>query len=1591
MKRKLLLFLTMLCVSIGTWADQVSFGSKGSWYEINGTTVTIHVAEDHDLGRDNSSVYSTLAAVSPALTKIVFDSESQLSGTDVRGDFINQLSSVETVDFSGATFTGGNTNYYLGNYSKVKKLILNGVTSDKEIQIANNNVLQAVFITTTTATDVTFTNNSALTGIIKNEKVNTSATFTWTGTYKTFHAIDQVNYTKDAEDVDKTALIVEGSMGADDVANLDVLNDVSGELRLLDLSGVTLTSDDNTFPFSGNRNLYSVVLPKGLSDVDKTWFTGCSNLYAAVTYNDGVTDLKAYISTPGTLKNVFMDLWRSGAVEAGGGTYQNNSCELVNYAGITDGASYSNLQNTVTSVKISGTFNSNDIGGNCGNYSSDGHVAFDKDDIEYDNAAGVATGGRAADGAMRQVDYSSHIATLDLSDAIPQIPTDLRLAAFATNYKNLKVVKLPTDETVTEIPRDCFNGSDLAGITSLCIPYNFQVIGARAFNALKSLYHVYTTDPDSEIKVDNGAVTAVSEGVETFVYGEEAATAEKLYGTITLPANLKKIESFAFAGQTRIKDLYVLAEEAPECHVDAFSTSMYVGNNTYDKGSITDGVISRDAYTQGNYNFITLLHYPRTAKTPNIQRYTDPTREYSVATGERDGNGNTLYYPNQSEFVYAYLQGSYGYLWKAWDDSRNWYDNELTSGYGDNATLDQSSHLVNIGTRGQNSANNLWENNTYANKNDRSFYDVTMGDGNVANEATAPSGLKPYYNTIWEEAQLYPQAEMSTVAYFKYVAANEEDFANGITLYTKSGDDYSEYTGATVPEGTYYKRVQQQKVDEDGNLAYNSCSAGHFVKDFKYVPAADGAYVEVATADGYTAVTSPVDGVSTYYSDESGTEVTPKVGSGFWYQDGMKNVFTELSNEDKAGDIRDRDQYYYADGTLQDVYFNSNHNPLWYPSGETEVVNKCTQLVGAYSNAENLWNTAETNNVTDIYVQRDGKYVLGMPTLNGNKLIKDGDSYIEVSVLQPKGTTYYGQSGDYYYEVQLNNVQISEAAYYSTGTEEQPVYLSSDKYIAGKDWYEKNGDNYTAVTKMDWWNYARDINSTTFYYLSGSDKNIVTAENTDYDSSVTYYTDNAGTSEATTVNFNTTYYVQAYTYAYEEYNGQEGTRVAKVEYIRAATNEEIADASIAKYCPDMVDVEYHDIKDSHDYRGWHQFVLTAYAYNGTTPMEPLKSFITDNDWWTICEPYDLRYKDMIKFFGTEDGNKIPYLSKLMYVVRDVENQRITLMFSKNLMEYKEQFNSNEGSNVETRVHGTIDDKTKWTDAELAENPVILHAGVPYLIRPNLTFTDGKAVRQFDNYKKDNEELYTRLNNAQNQSGEQQKNLVYNGIYTVPAFVVGYESADAVSEGTLDNGELSIAMKDGTTFTYKDSQHGGEKLQYGGKAVDFKISSEYKYSFVGSFYKSVMPQYSYFLGWDSKNNRATFWYSEIQDETGWNWNNETGIICPNFDIEKEEIHKASGLNDPARWTITNASGVSSLSSDDFKTTSAGGAKAYGMENGGVSMVGDNEATGIEEIATSENIVGESISVYNVNGVFMGNSVEGLAKGLYIVNGKKYVVK
>ncbi len=982
------------------------------------------------------------------------------------------------------------------------------------------------------------------------------------------------------------------------------------------------------------------------------------------------------------------------------------------------------------------------------------------------------------------------IKVIDLSQAI--IP-DEYCADIVPGYgfvtTDLREFWIPEDPNFKTLPADFMNCS--AAIHQICIPGNIETIRTRAF-AGTNINYIWTTGPDANVRYDNGATFVTGTGndaVRTQRYktqvGENYTPTASFnpvdeypifqagddnsfnYGTFTLPAGLKLIERFAFFSSTSVSDVYILNPVAPECHVDAFNSSQYHANNTVQASGIKeetddDGnkvkIITRDAYNNGINQPMAMLHYPEDTTDPNIQRYTDPTREYSIATGDRDGKGNMLYFPTQTEFEVAEWQGTYGYVWNAWNIERTWYNQEITLGTGQGwYGGDFNSTGGHDQAGGQAKANQFYIENpnpnptTGVDKTDRSFYDVTLGDNNQPGEVANPAGLQPYYNTVWKGFQLYPQME-----------------TEGVT------DGQGNPVMETVPV-----------YDQNGKIIYDEAAAG-------------------ATYEGnYT---------------RSEVDVYNKADDGEYCH--------QLTRDDNG-------QYIIS------YSYTENANGEWCKAPWD-------------SNVWTKWESWMGN------IQR----------------------YDQVATGLTRFTDQYGQ----------------------------PRFNLSDDYVL----YDTYNSEYKTLLER----FNKEV---------------------DYE-----YT--------------------------------------------AATSSDAGPF----YTMRTQEVQVQNVTKQNDYRGWHQFVLAGYGYNGVVPNEPIRSFISDNDWWTICEPYDLKYSELIDFFGTNNGIgevKKPYLSKLMYVIRDVEKGKITLMFSKNLMEYKEEI-AEDG-----QVHGTIDDKTKWTAEELAADPVILHKGVPYLIKPNLMVDDkGNIIgtRQFNIYKSDNPELYNRLNEAATLGAGAQASMIYDGEYTVPAYVVGLEKEGAGTEAVESSGTKTITNKDGSSFTYMDSENGG-KLVYGGKEVEYKISSDFTYTFVGSLYKSLMPQYCYFLGWDSKKGKAAFWYSAVQDKSGWNWNNETGIICPNFDTATK-IHSATGFNDPARWTIADANSTS-LQPDDIRMPSGAGAKSYTMDFGGTNFFEIDEeedgiVTEIEEVKAQGNGV---LNVYSVNGVYMGNSVEGLAKGLYIVNGQKYVVK
>ena len=1561
--RKLLLFFAMLCVSIGAWAEQVSFGSEGSWYEIDGTTLTIYVAKNHDLGNHSFDVLNSLGDAKNGITKIVYNKNSNMSGSDAVESFIDQFTSVETIDLSGVTLQGADDSYYFGSYDNVKSLILADVTADKLIEIAGNSALQAALVTPTTQTTVKFSNNnSENAGIIINEKVTKDGTFAnkWIGTISSFETYNQ-DFIPNATTTTAKKLIVTGTMSSNDTPNVSILSNLSEDIRLLDMSGVTLQNiaGSNVFPFGTNPHLYSVVLPQNLEDVQAWWFEGCTNLYAAISYDTDATRLVSYVKTPGRLKTTILD-----AVKGGNTDFASDR----SYIG--GGISMPALASSIDEIKLSGTLNAVDISsGDVECIDSEGHVGYQGESTESQTDTRTIVGTKVGGTLTVAGGNSPAITTLDLSGAYFPVYTDMTLTAVGYTNSAVKKVLLPTDSRQNIIPAYMFNGQ-FQNLFEICIPSNYEVIKTCAFaKSGQGFQHIWTTDANPNVTVDNGVT--VSDG--TFYEGYEATDASAIgqytlpkWGTYTFSSNLKLIESYAFASQeVRIKDVYVLALETPECHVDAFNVYMYIGQSGFG-GATVGGIVTREAYKNGNV-YLTMLHYPRDCDAPYIQRYTDMGREYSIATGEVDGKGANIYYPTYGEFLRAYTQGTYGYLWNSMDDTRANGDlmyNPSNDNKGWSAS--QQGVVNNFVTEHP----GTYTSGTKA-FSDAIFYDVTLG-GN-----TKPAGMKDYWEVTYGGTSLYPR-NVESEPYFKYEAADADNI-NELTWYTKDSDGNYTQTSTWV-EGNTYTRVQEAVFDANGNPTYKECTNGAYIIDQRYVEDAAGELVENyvqndsegnLVQDFTYEVNAQGDLVKdqTVTEDPSGTSVKSYSFNVFdgTTQEGVKyyyHPFVAISDNNQK-DQSNLSQYYYFKG---DGSYTEDPNGIYINNHEFDGQDPYYDTVAQFI----AWGTIQPGD--------ESKY------------------------------THYSQGGSWVQVTTVNN-DFWQNTLYKKSSEYK-------EYVSGANDY---------LSKIDGTLYTKDYDSPVTYRDATNEDYTLDASGNVVNETLYIITDNgyrvydAATDGTSVARYKKTYASTFHTY--DATNDADEVRYLKESGYRTAdnTNEHDAamlhystedyyrlfvdgtdDATVQRYCPNTTDATFTDIIRTYDYRGWHQFVLNGFAANTELEVTQHRSYLTDNDWWTICLPYDLTYSEMMFFYGTvttdDEGNismdetKIPYLSQLVSVTRDMTAGKITLNFSKNLMNHSQVKNSDGDWVIGDEEDATIK----------SEDKVVLHAGVPYMIRPYRTAaSDGSFTTQFDIYGKDNVDkafsdwraaikspsLYEKLKAAEVMTGETQMSLVKNGLVTVPALVTNIDSDAKYEEET--SGTVTIGTN------------------------DYAKSSEFDYTFVGSFYKSFLPPYCYYLGY---KNGACFFYADIE-RTGttvdgktvypdlyetMKWNNNTCIIVPNMlsnSLKKTynlglgkhagAVTPASGSGSsmvPAQWVIgVNGNSTTSVP-DDLKAKSGSSpAKAYtmvfGVEQGEI-------VTGIREVTTNT-VSANDDKVYTLDGQQVKGST--LPKGLYIKNGKKIIVK
>lgn len=387
-----------------------------------------------------------------------------------------------------------------------------------------------------------------------------------------------------------------------------------------------------------------------------------------------------------------------------------------------------------------------------------------------------------------------------------------------------------------------------------------------------------------------------------------------------------------------------------------------------------------------------------------------------------------------------------------------------------------------------------------------------------------------------------------------------------------------------------------------------------------------------------------------------------------------------------------------------------------------------------------------------------------------------------------------------------------------------------------------------------------------------------------------------------------------------------------------------------------------------EYQGWHEFVLSeTYIHKPYKPQEKYTQF-DQYDWYTICIPYnitksmllqafgvntDSKYNNKVKLFDGNgeyidaasvkgagaDGWIYPDVRSLIQVKRSYKNLMVTLCLSEKL------FTPDHCQEITIGKDGQGYEYTDLTD----EDPIIIKAGMPYLIRPYVPVDThikniGAYLCAYVSQLKEVEPVLFQVI-----EGSEKR-------YAVPQ-ERGVETQALKLDESTENNRVYVMKDDGTAC---------------------------KYNFVGSYVDRFIPQYGYYLGKEKGTGKHKF-FRTSKTTTKWNRYASiiTGMSTPNYvnngaenknDIKNIEL-QFDGITDD----------LVILKDEQPKNNSAAAKKlGIAFDDSGVNDL----PTSIDEIDV-EIALPEDNRIYNVNGARV--AADRLKKGIYIQNGKKIVIK
>ena len=375
------------------------------------------------------------------------------------------------------------------------------------------------------------------------------------------------------------------------------------------------------------------------------------------------------------------------------------------------------------------------------------------------------------------------------------------------------------------------------------------------------------------------------------------------------------------------------------------------------------------------------------------------------------------------------------------------------------------------------------------------------------------------------------------------------------------------------------------------------------------------------------------------------------------------------------------------------------------------------------------------------------------------------------------------------------------------------------------------------------------------------------------------------------------------------------------------------------------------------YGGWHQFVISElYDFMlddpNPDPDVPKPDYFNfakynKNVWYAVCFPFNLTKAQFRKAFGDPENNKDPYLSTLAGVTRNADQLKITVHMSNNLLENKIVYDENCPNTV--KCDASTGFKEEYEPVEYGEDDIVVEANKPYFVLPCLPKEE--LIKAATGYRR------SEITTVKTDGTDDIKNVQF----PIPLHVHAVNGTNTAFATGVDS--------EATDTTYA-----------------------YNYYFVGNYIPQTMPMYAYYVGLTKKSN-GDWWSSFFRMTPGKNktWEANSAIVMAISNVEDEKNPnqaKSKGFLG-SEESITSNLVWKAQPHNDWVFFEGTGKEAYTKSAFGMQVDSSNFTTSIQ--LPEDFKPAEDSKVYNLNGQYVGTTFGNFAKGIYIVGGKKVVVK